>query len=107
MRAGSSFRVVLYGERRPVLQTDAFNGFIVEVDVCDLDIGSFPHCSRVYAKTMVLGGDLASAGDEVLHRMIQPSVSMVHLERRDIVGESQQLVSQANTEQGFLFRQDL
>src|SRR5258707_8724045 len=99
MRARGGFRMVLYGEGRPVLQTDPFDGFIVQVKMGDLDIGCLSHRRRIYPEPMILSRDLASAGQQVLDGVIQPPMTMVHLEGGDIVGQCQELMAQTNTEQ--------
>ena len=50
---------------------------------------------------MVLCGDLRSAGDQVLDRVVEATVTMVHFKGADIVCQCQQLVTKADPEKGF------
>jgi len=85
MRSGSGLGMILHGERRLVCQADSFNRFVIKVNMGDLDIGFFPDRFRIYAKSMVLGGDLASSRYQVFDRVIQSPMSMVHFKGRDII----------------------
>lgn len=105
MRTGRGFRVVLYGEGRAIFQPDAFDGFIIEVDMCDLRIGRIPDSYRINTEAMVLCGDLANAGHQVFDGMVKSPVSVVHLERRYTIGKGKQLMSQTDAEQRFFQRE--
>ena len=60
----------------------------------------FFHCFRVNTKAMILRGDLAFTGDQVFNRVIQSAVTMMHFKGRNIIGQGQQLVAQANAKDG-------
>src|SRR5450631_2421857 len=98
MRAGSCFRMVLYGKSRTIFEADPFDRIIIQVEVSDLDISGILHGGRIYPKSMILCRDLTFARNDILNRMIEPSVPMMHLERRDIIGQRQQLMSHAYSE---------
>ena len=55
------------------------------------------------AKTVVLRGNLAKPRNNILNRVIQPPVAMVHFKSGDIVGQSQQLVTKADAKNRFIF----
>src|SRR5579872_1812797 len=97
MRPGRSLGMILHRKGGPVFQPDTLYRLVIEVDMGDLDIGSLPHRFRVHAKTVVLRRDLTAARDQVLHRMVQPAMTVMHLESRDAVGQRQQLMPQADT----------
>ena len=79
MRAGAGLGVVLDGESLFGFDANAFNGFIIEVDVGDFDIGAFLDVAAAHFEAVVLRGDLRLAGDEIFDRMIETSVSVGHL----------------------------
>ncbi len=68
---------------------------------------SWFHCFGINAKSMVLRGDLAFTGDDIFYRVVQSAVAVVHFKSRNIIGQSQQLVTQTNTEQRFFFLQNV
>lgn len=101
MRPRRRFGMILNGKGRPVLQPDPFDGLIIQVDMGDLDILRLPDSLRIHAKAMILRSDLATAGDQVFHRVIEPAMPVMHFEGGNIIGQSQQLVAQTNAKQGF------
>ena len=107
MRTGSAFRMVLDGESRFVFQSDPFDRFVVQIHVCHFYVWRALYRFGINAKAMILRSDFTLPCDDIFNRMIQASMSMMHLERRYAVRESQQLVSKANAECGFLFIQQI
>ncbi len=99
MRTRGCLRMILNGENRAVFQPDAFNGIIIEVYMGYFHFGVLPDGDRIHAKSMILRSDLAFAGNQVFYRVIQPPVAMVHFKGGDTLGQGQQLVSEANSEQ--------
>ena len=82
VRARCGFRVVLYREGRFPFHADPFNGVIVQIEVCDLDMVRFFHRFRVNSETVVLRTDLAPAGNQVFYRVVKTAVSVVHFVSR-------------------------
>src|SRR5580700_1565487 len=85
MRSRRRFRMVLNGKGRPVLQPDSFDRLVVQVDMRDLHIGSIPYRLRINPEPMILRGDLTTPRNQVLYRMIKPSMPVMHLEGRNII----------------------
>ena len=89
MWAGCCFRVVLHRKCRHIFQPDAFNAVIIQVKMCNFYVIVFTYCIRVNAKSMILSGDLAFSCYHISDRMIQSTVSMVHLKCRYVIGQGQ------------------
>ena len=53
----------------------------------DLNALRLLHRIRVHSKAMILGGDLAAARKQVLHRVIHTPVSMMHFESGNTMGQ--------------------
>ena len=87
--AGGAFRVVLNREGGLALHLDAFNGTVVEIDVGDLYPIRLHGCLAIYTEAVVLRGDLALASDQILDRMIEPTMAVVHLVSWQIIGACQ------------------
>src|SRR5690554_1492332 len=95
-----TLRVVLHRESRLILQPDSFYGSIVEIDMGNLQFRVVFRLVAIDAKSMVLGSDLGEASLMILYKMVHAPVTMMHFEGFHPLGAGQQLVAQANTEQG-------
>lgn len=85
MRAGGRFGMVLHGKLRLAFNFNTLDGGIVQVNMGDLKMRCIPDCISVYGKAVVLCSDFAFAGGQVLHRVVQAPVAVVHFEGRDVV----------------------
>src|SRR5215203_66730 len=104
MRSRSTFWVVLYRESWFIPDLDTLYRMIIQVHMGDLYMLCFFHRFRVNTKSMVLGSDLAAACHQVFHRVVKSHVTMVNLKSWYIIGQCQQLVTEANTKDRlFLF----
>jgi hypothetical protein len=74
VRTGGGLGMVLHGEDRQLPVAHALAGSVVQVDVTFLDAEPL-HPSRVDGEAVVLSGDLAATGREVLDGMIAPVVA--------------------------------
>ena len=99
MRTGGSFRVVLHRKGRLVLYPDTLYRTIVQVHMGDLYVVGILHSLWVHTEAVVLGSYFAFACFQVLHRVVQAAVTVVHFKGRDVIGPCQQLVAQADTEE--------
>ncbi len=106
VRARCALRMVLHGELRLAFYTDALDGLVVEVNVGYFYMTGIFYRFRLYTKTVVLCGDLATAGDQVFYRVVHPPVPVMHLKSWNIIGSCQELVSQADPESGLIFLED-
>ena len=104
MGTGAGFGVVLDGENRFRGVTKALERTIVEIDVRWLGPdGGEAVC--VNCEAMVLAGDLNFAGVEILHGLIAATMAELEFVRLSSQRQAQQLMSQANAEDGQLTAQ--
>ena len=73
MRTWSRFRMILDRKDRKRLMPQAGDGFVVEVDVGDLDIGRQAFFRN--RKAVVMGCYLYLAGGQVLDRLVAAAVA--------------------------------
>ena len=99
VRSRRRFGVILNRKGGPVLQPDAFDRIVIQIDMRDLDVGSLPDCPGIDAEAVILRRDLTTPSNKVLYRMVEPPMAVMHLEGWNVVGEGQKLVSEANAEQ--------
>ena len=99
MRTRSSLRVILHRESRLSFDTNAFYRSIIQVHMCHLYMIAILDRLRIYTKTVILGGDLRTASHQVLHRMVQATVTVMHFICRDVVGPCQQLMAKADAKE--------
>src|SRR4051812_41868015 len=107
MRPRCTFRVILYGKCGLAFDANAFDRLIIQVHVGDLDMLCLLHCFRINTKTMVLRRDLRATSTQILHRVIQSPVTMMHLEGRNVICQSEELVTETNAEHWLVFFQYL
>ena len=70
MRARRTLGVILYGEGLFTFYPYTFNGLVIEIYVRHFNVAGFFDSLRIYAKTMVLGCDLAFSCKQVFDGMI-------------------------------------
>lgn len=98
MRARRGLRVVLNTEDWFVLVPHSFHRLVVQVDAVDADV-----CREGFVidgESMILGGDLDLAAFEIFHRLISSAVSKLQLERFSAESLPQDLMPQADSENG-------
>ena len=103
VRAGGTFGMILHTESRLILHTNPLDRVIIEVHMRYFHIGVLPNRNWIHPKPMVLCSNLASAGNDIFHRMVKSAVTVVHFKCWDIISQCQQLVTQANAEYGQVF----
>ena len=89
VRPGCALGVILHGEGRLAFYSDAFHGLIVEIDMCHLQVFRLPDRLGIHGEAMILRSDLRLARYQVLHRVIEPTVPVMHLESGNIIGQRQ------------------
>src|SRR5450631_2019261 len=67
----------------------------------------FPNREGVHSKSMVLSRYLTFPANQVLYRMIQTAMTMVHFKCRNIFCQGEKLVAQANAKNRLVFFQNL
>ena len=90
--------MILNAEDRQAFVPQPFERLVVQVDVAGLDVGG--KSGRVDGEAVVLGRDLDLAGRLVPHRVVGASMAELELERVGTEGLAEQLVSQADPEDG-------
>ncbi len=103
MRAGCAFRVILHTERRPVFQTDPFNGIIVQVYMRYFHVRMFAYRFGINTKAMVLRGNFTLAGNDIFYRVVQSPVAVMHFKSRNIIRQRQQLMAETNAKHWLVF----
>ena len=88
-------RMILHRKSRPVFEADSFYGAVVEIDMGNFYLSSTADCLGIYPEPMILGRDLTFTRDDIFYRVIQPAVAMVHFKGRYVIGQGQQLMTQA------------
>jgi hypothetical protein len=76
---------------------------VVEVEVGDVRLPL--HRSLIHREAVVLGGDLHLPGQEVLDRLVRPSMAELHLVGRPADGPGEDLVTEADAEHRHLAQQ--
>ena len=97
MRSRTGFRVILHSKNRQVAMVKGCNGAVVEVEMGDLHrVGG--KCAGIKGKTVVLTGDLNLPNRAA--RMIETPMAVGKLEGASPHGQTQNLMSEADAEQG-------
>ena len=87
VRAWRRFGVVLHREGGLVFTPDAFNRVVVQVNVRQLDVGVIAEFVGTNGKTVILGRNFRTACNQILYRMVQPPVAIVHFISRYTTGQ--------------------
>ena len=92
--------MVLHGKERLLRMPQALDRPVVQVEVGDFR----PLLQRIdiHTETMILGRNLNLPGGEVHHRLVAPVMAEFELIGLSTQGQTQNLVSQTDTEQGGL-----
>jgi len=100
MGSRSRFRVILDGENRKFFVSKAFDGAIVQVDVCHLEVGCPRHPMFVSrdGKPMVLRGYQDPAGIDLFDRMIPTAMPVGHFHGLGAECETKNLMPEADSE---------
>ena len=95
--------MVLHGKERLLRMPQALDRPVVQVEMGDFR----PLLQRidVHTETMILGRNLNLPGGEVHHRLVAPVMAEFELIGLSTQGQTQNLVSQTDTEQGNLSHQ--
>ena len=91
LRPGRCFWVILHGEDRLPIDGEAFQRAVEQRCVCHAD--ALRQAVRQHNEAMVLTGYLNVAGFKVLHRMVRPTVTVMHLFSPRTECQSQDLVA--------------
>src|SRR5258708_13516063 len=75
MWAGGCFRMVLNGEGLLILEAEAHDGVVIEMQVRYFCIRILFNILFAHGKSMVLLGDLPQPGKQILNGIIQPPMS--------------------------------
>src|SRR6516164_10658935 len=105
LRAGTRLGMILHGEHRPIPEAQALIAAVEKRDMRDLRL-----CREGFgedAEAVVLAGDLDLAGGEVLDGVIGAAMPDRHLLCLAAERQRQQLVAQADAEDGFPRAQQL
>ena len=102
VRPRSRLGMILDGKQWQLAVTNAFDGAVVEVEVSHFEGGGSGDTLGTSndGKTMVLGGDQHLIRPDTAHRVIAPPVAVREFGGRRSVGQSDQLMSQADAEGG-------
>src|SRR5665811_1428008 len=99
VRAGRGFGMVLHAEDRLAAVAEAFERPIVQIDVGDFDLAQVERI-RVHGEAVIVRGDLHASGELIAHRMVGAAMSEFELVGLAAEGEAEQLVAQADAEDG-------
>src|SRR3972149_5602298 len=95
---GTALRMVLNGENRQLAMGHPFDRPIVQVHVGHLEL--VREGLRLDRESVILGRDVDPAGTEVLHRLVPPAVTELQLEGARPEGEGNELVAEADPQEG-------
>ena len=101
MRPRRSFRVVLDTECRDGTVLEAFDSVVVEVDVSHANVIEI-EAVRIHSETMILSRYLDLIAVNVENRMVSPVMAEFELERTAAQGEAENLMTEADSEDGLL-----
>jgi hypothetical protein len=92
--------MVLHSEERKLAMANSLDRSIVQIQVCHLQRRRAGHAVRIanHSETMVLGGDEHLIVAEVTYGMIPASMTVGQFGRTAAVGETHELVPQADAE---------
>ena len=93
-------QVELHREDRLILEFDAGDRAVIEVFVGDLDIRYPGDGIAAHDEAMVLRSDFAFAALQILDGVVHPAVALEHLLGLQTLAQGDQLVSQADAENG-------
>ena len=99
MGAGAGLRVVLHRKGRHFLAPQPLKRVVVEVPVGHL-CHRLVQTPRVHGKPVVLAGNLNLARRQVLHRVVEAPVAELQLVGPGAQGQGQDLMPQADAENG-------
>ena len=98
MRTCASLRVILHREHRLMAQANPRDCVVVEMLMGNLHIRiPCDGIARDY-ETMILTGDFTLTGNQILNRMIDAAVTVEHLLGFQSLRESDELMTEANSE---------
>src|ERR1700693_1857607 len=98
MRARTRLGMPLKTERRSVGARDALQRTVEQRAMRGPEVPR--QCGLVHRKAVVLSGYQHAAGVDLQHRMIGTVMSELHFHGLGAAGQSEQLMTQANTEHG-------
>src|ERR1035438_5024585 len=93
--------MVLHAEDRLLAVAEAFESPVVQIDVGDFDVVEIERI-RVHREAVIVRGDFDAAGELMAHRMVGAAMSELQLVGFAAEGEAEQLVAQADAEDGLL-----
>ena len=99
VRAGRGLRVVLNGEERYLLVNKPFESAVIQIHVAQFNVRIVERLD-VHAKPVILRSDFHLPCRQVFHRLVCAPMAELELERLPSQGQSDQLVPQANPENG-------
>src|SRR5687768_10461813 len=96
----SGLRMVLNGEQRQLAMPNSFDGSIVQVDVRHLERGRAGNAATLakHREAMVLRGDEDLVVAQIANRVVSTAMTVRQLPGPTAVGESHQLVAEADAE---------
>ena len=97
--AGAGLRMVLHGEGGMICVFHTLNGAIIHRNMGYSDALALDG-SRINCIDMVLGANLDPTAAQILNRLVDTAMAKLHLVGIGAVGQSHQLVTQANPENG-------
>ena len=80
---------------------EAFERLVVEIHVGDLDFVEVERIG-VHREAVIVRSDLDALGELVAHRMVRAAMAELQLVGLAAAGKAEQLVAQADAEDGFL-----
>ena len=100
MRAGCSLGMILDTEDREFLVPHSFDRAVVQVDVRYFDV--FRERLSIDGEPVVLCGDRYFATAQIFYRLVGAAVAEFQFECRSAKGESENLMTETNSEDWFL-----
>ena len=101
MGAGGGLRVILYTEDRSIHMSNALDGAVVEVEMCELELRRSRDRTiflRSHGEPVILRGDLDGPLGQVLDRVVPAVVAERPLHGRATRRKTQKLMTEADTE---------
>src|SRR5689334_20112028 len=100
MRAGSRFRMILDAEDTQTHMAQTFNRVVIEIDVGDFRAGQI--AIRRDREPMIMAADFHHTGQQILDRLVAAAMSEAHLFSLATEREADDLMSEADAENGQL-----
>src|SRR5690349_5646475 len=99
MRTGRGFRMILHREDRQFAMPESLHGTVIQVDVGNLELRNAGNSllAPFDRETMILRRDQYPPGGEITHWMVPAAMAVRHLDRFRPVGETEDLVTEANS----------